>query len=84
MGVQFILLSIVIGSRVFTMNGQVLRLAGPLGLVLAVILQGLFVVAVAETIAEMAYLFPVPNAISSHVKAFVDEDWAWIVGVCYW
>ncbi|ORY60027.1 amino acid permease-domain-containing protein [Pseudomassariella vexata] len=80
----FIVISSVIGTGVFTSNGQALALAGPLGMLFTVIILGLIAIFVGETISELVQVFPVPNAIFEYVYAFVDEDLAWVVGVCYW
>ncbi|KAI6370804.1 hypothetical protein MCOR25_004093 [Pyricularia grisea] len=69
----FILLSIFIGSGIFNINDEVLRLAGPMGLLLAVLLFGV-----------VATLVPVPNAIFEFVDTFVDHGVAWAVGAMYW
>ncbi|KAL8353949.1 hypothetical protein RB601_003685 [Gaeumannomyces tritici] len=82
--IYFIVLSLVIGSGVFNNNGEVLRLAGPMGLLGAVLFFGSVAVCVGETVAELVQLFPVRNAIFEYVEKFVDGDVAWAVGVLYW
>ena len=37
-----------------------------------------------EGTSEMIQCFPVPNAPMEYVKAFVDPDLAWVVGMLYW
>ncbi|KAK3175307.1 hypothetical protein OEA41_002554 [Lepraria neglecta] len=37
-----------------------------------------------EGISEMIQMFPTPNALMEFVRAFVDPDLAWVVGVAYW
>ncbi|KAL8303154.1 hypothetical protein RB600_006860 [Gaeumannomyces tritici] len=85
-GVQifFIILSLVIGSGIFTNNGEVLKIAGPYGLLFAVVIFGSVAVCVGETVGELVQLFPVPNAIFEYVSAFVDKDVAWGVAILYW
>ncbi|TLD18612.1 hypothetical protein PspLS_10131 [Pyricularia sp. CBS 133598] len=61
--IYFILLSVVIGSGVFNNNGEVLLLAGPMGLLLAVSLFDVVAMFVGETVSEFLQLSPVPNAI---------------------
>ncbi len=38
----------------------------------------------AEGLSELTQLFPAPNAIVEYVRAFVDEDLAWVIGIAYW
>jgi amino acid transporter len=37
-----------------------------------------------EGVSEFTQLFPAPNAIVEYVKAFIDEDFGWVVGIAYW
>jgi amino acid permease len=53
-------------------------------MVLAYFIMGLVAIAVMEGVSEMVQLFPAPNAVVEYVKAFVDADLAWVVGVVYW
>ena len=46
--------------------------------------MGLVAIFVMEGVSEFVQLFPVPNAIVEYVRAFVDEDFAWLVGIAYW
>ncbi|KAI8629048.1 amino acid transporter [Xylariaceae sp. FL1651] len=80
----FIVISAVIGTGVFTDNGQVLALAGSLGMLVGVIILGLIAFAVGETVSEFVQVFPAPNGIFEYVHAFVDEEFAWVVAICYW
>ncbi|KAI4597537.1 hypothetical protein KJ359_004239 [Pestalotiopsis sp. 9143b] len=85
-GVQilFIVLSAAIGSGVFNSNGEALRIAGPLGMILAVLILGLIAAMVAETIGEFVRLFPAPNAVYEYVYAFLDEELAVVTALAYW
>ncbi|RAH57611.1 amino acid transporter [Aspergillus piperis CBS 112811] len=80
----FITLSVVIGSGIFTNNGMALAIAGPMGLILAVLIISIVVLAVNECIAELAQQFPVYNSIVEYVRTFVDEDFGWVIGLAYW
>lgn len=71
------------GSGVFTDNGQALALAGPAGLIIAVMLLGLTALSVSETVSELVQKFPAPNAVFEYVATFIDEDLAWPVGIAY-
>lgn len=75
--------SSVIGTGVFTGNAKALELAGPGGFLFAVAILGLLACCVGETISELVQLFPTPNAVFEYVKAFVDEEWAWVVTIQY-
>lgn len=83
-GTQFIVLSAVIGGGIFNNNGLALELAGPAGLITAIIAVGLLAIIVGECVAELVQQFPIYNAIVEYVRVFVDEDLAWVVGIAYW
>ena len=53
-------------------------------MLIAYCIIGLIAIAVMEGVSEMVQLFPAPNAVVEYVKAFVDVDLAWVVGVAYW
>jgi len=53
-------------------------------MLLAFSIIGLVAIAVMEGVSEMVQLFPAPNAVVEYVKAFVDADLAWALGVIYW
>jgi amino acid permease len=81
---QFIIVSTVIGSGVFSGNGIALAVAGPLGLLLNVAGVGLVALCVAETVSELVQLWTMPNALYYYVKYFVDTEAAWVVTALYW
>ncbi|KAI1075590.1 amino acid transporter [Whalleya microplaca] len=80
----FIVISSVIGTGVFTNNGEALTIAGPGGMLVAVVVLGIITIFVGETVSEFVQVFPAPNGIFEYVYAFVDEDLAWVVTICYW
>ncbi|RDH15645.1 amino acid transporter [Aspergillus niger ATCC 13496] len=80
----FITLSVVIGSGIFTNNGMALAIAGPMGLIVAVLIISIVILAVNECIAELTQQFPVYNSIVEYVRTFVDEDLGWVIGLAYW
>lgn len=41
-------------------------------------------IAVSESVGELTQQFPIYNAIVEYVRAFVDEDLGWVIGVAYW
>ena len=79
-----ITISTVIGIIIFSGDGEALGIAGPSGALLAFAVVGLVAICVMEGISEMIQMFPAPNAIMEFVRAFVDPDLAWVVGVAYW
>lgn len=84
LGLQFIVLSGVIGVTIFSSGGEALEIAGPGAVLLAYCIIGLIAVFVMEGVSEMIQLFPAPNAIVEYVAKFVDTDLAWVVGIAYW
>ena len=81
---QMIAISSVIGVTIFYGDGEALEVAGPSGALLAFAIVGIVAICVMEGISEMIQMFPTPNALMEFVRAFVDEDLAWVVGVAYW
>lgn len=80
---QFIIVSAVIGG-VFAPTAQALKIAGPAGALLAIVVGGVIAISVMECVSEFTQLFPAPNAIVEIIAAFVDEDLAWVAGISYW
>lgn len=80
----FIVISAVIGSGIFSNGGPAMEVAGPAGALVALVIMGVIAICVAEGLSELTQLFPAPNAIVEYVRAFVDEDLAWAVGIAYW
>ncbi len=81
---QFIVISSVIGTGIFSGNGDSLATSGPVGLLLNVVVLGLIAICVGETVSEFVQVWGVPNAVYEYVAAFVDEDAAWVVAILYW
>lgn len=79
-----IALSAVVGTGILHGDSEALEVAGPWGMLLAFVLVAITTICVMEPISKMIQMFPAPNAYVEYVKAFVDEDWAWVVGVAYW
>ncbi|KAF1846862.1 uncharacterized protein K460DRAFT_362993 [Cucurbitaria berberidis CBS 394.84] len=46
--------------------------------------MGVIAICVAESLSELTQLFPAPNAIVEYVRAFIDEDFGWVIGIAYW
>jgi yeast amino acid transporter len=53
-------------------------------MLLAYAIIGIISISVMEGVSEMIQLFPAPNAVVEYVKAFVDVDLAWVIGIAYW
>ena len=53
-------------------------------MLLALFIIGIIAAMMMEGVSEFVQLFPAPNAIYHYVRAFVDEDLAWIAGFAYW
>ncbi|KAH6870499.1 hypothetical protein BKA58DRAFT_178087 [Alternaria rosae] len=80
----FIVISAVIGGGIFSNGGPSMKVAGPAGALVALIIMGAITICAAEGLSELTQLFPAPNAIVEYVRAFVDEDLAWVIGIAYW
>jgi amino acid transporter len=80
---QFIAVSAVIGG-VFAPTAQALKIAGPGGALVAIMVGGITAISVMECVSEFTQLFPAPNAIVDIIAAFLCEDWAWVAGIAYW
>lgn len=81
---QMIAFSAVVGITVFYHAGEAVEVAGPGGTLLAFLLLGIISICVMEGVSEMIQMFPAPNAIMEYIRAFVDPDWAWVIGIAYW
>ena len=79
-----ITISAVTGTGIYYGDGSALEVAGPGGMLLAFCPVGIFAVCVMEGISEMAQPFRTPNLLVDAVRAFVDPDLAWVVGIAYW
>jgi amino acid permease len=80
---QFIVISGVIGSGIFSNNGTTLEVAGPVGLIISIICMGIIALCVGESMGELVQKFPVYNAMVEYVRVFVDPDLAFVVGIAY-
>ena len=65
-------------------SGEILRIAGPGGALIAFAVVGLAAIAAMDGHAEMIGLFPIANAKVKFVREFVDRDLATVVGFAYW
>jgi len=84
LGIQFIVISTVVGSGIFINNGEALEISGPAGLIISVVVMSIITIAVGECVGEFTQQFAAPNAIVEYVKTFVDEDLGLVIGLAYW
>jgi yeast amino acid transporter len=64
--------------------GQILRLAGPLAVLLSFAFLGILAWMVMQCISEMLCIWPISGALTVYVREFVDEELGIAVGVAYW
>jgi amino acid transporter len=79
-----ITISGVLGIGLYVRGGMILRLAGPLAVLLSFALVGLLTWGVMQCIAEMLCIWPISGALSNYVTEFVDTELGIAVGVAYW
>lgn len=46
--------------------------------------MGIITISVSECVGEFSQQFAAPNAMVQYVRAFVDEELAYVVGIAYW
>jgi amino acid transporter len=73
-----------LGIGLYVQGGLILRLAGPLAVLLAFALLGLLAWAVMQCVAEMLCIWPISGALTVFVSEFVDVELGIAVGVAYW
>ena len=74
----------IIGITVFSTNGEIIHIAGPAGLLTAVIYIGVTAICTMECLSEFIVWWPISNAMVEYVRAFVDKDLGIAVGITYW
>ncbi|KAH7083883.1 amino acid permease/ SLC12A domain-containing protein [Paraphoma chrysanthemicola] len=79
-----ITISGVLGVGLYVRGGTILRLGGPLAVLLSFALLGLLAWGVMQCIAEMLCIWPISGALSTYVTEFVDVELGIAVGVAYW
>ena len=79
-----IIISAVVGTGILHGDSEALEVAGPGGMLLAFFIVGFAAICVTEVVSEMTQLFPGPCPFVDNVEAFVDPDWAWVIGIAYW
>jgi Amino acid permease len=73
-----------IGMGLVLTSGEVLRLSGSTGVIVAYALMGVVIAAVMSCIAEMVSLIPEAGAITLFPSRFGDASLGFAVGVGYW
>jgi amino acid transporter len=79
-----ITISGVLGVGLYVRGGVILRLGGPLAVLLSFALLGLLAWGVMQCIAELLCIWPISGALSVYVTEFVDVELGIAVGVAYW
>jgi amino acid transporter len=74
----------ILGIGLYVQGGLILRLAGPLAVLLSFALLGLLAWAVMQCMAEMISIWPISGALTVFVSEFVDVELGIAVGVAYW
>lgn len=74
----------ILGIGLYVQGGMILRLAGPLAVLLSFALLGLLAWAVMQCMAEMISIWPISGALTVFVSEFVDVELGIAVGVAYW
>lgn len=79
-----IAMSGTIGLGIFEDPTRVLQNAGAAGVIVSFAIVGFVVMCTLDGVAEMTAQWPVPNAYSQFVAAFVEEQFGTMVGYVYW
>jgi amino acid transporter len=81
---QMITISGMLGVGLYVRGGNILRLGGPIAVILSFALLGLLAWGVMQCIAEMLCIWPISGALNVYVTEFVDVELGIVVGVAYW
>lgn len=79
-----ITISGTLGVGLYVRGGTILRLGGPIAVVLSFALLGALAWGVMQCIAEMLCIWPISGALNVYVTEFVDVELGTVVGVAYW
>lgn len=79
-----ITISGVLGVGLYVRGGTILRLGGPIAVLLSFALLGALAWGVMQCIAEMLCIWPISGALNVYVAEFVDPELGTVVGVAYW
>ncbi|KAL4925373.1 amino acid permease-domain-containing protein [Aspergillus undulatus] len=81
---QMITISGVLGAGLYIRSGTVLRIGGPVAVLISFTVMGLLAWTVMQCIGELLALWPISGALVEFVAKFVDEDLGTAVGIAYW
>jgi amino acid transporter len=73
-----------IGLGLFVDSGEILRIAGPGGGLLAICVVGIGVILLMAGVAEMINHWPISGALVEFVRTFVDNELGIVLGIAYW
>ncbi|KAH7401698.1 amino acid permease/ SLC12A domain-containing protein [Pyrenochaeta sp. MPI-SDFR-AT-0127] len=79
-----ITISGVLGVGLYIRGGVILRLGGPLAVLLSFAILGFLAWGVMQCISEMLCIWPISGALTVYVTEFVDVELGIAVGVAYW
>ncbi|KAF2627713.1 hypothetical protein BU25DRAFT_341274 [Macroventuria anomochaeta] len=79
-----ITISGTLGVGLYVRGGTILRLGGPVAVLLSFALLGALAWGVMQCIAEMLCIWPISGALNVYVAEFVDAELGIAVGVAYW
>ncbi|OCK78101.1 amino acid transporter [Lepidopterella palustris CBS 459.81] len=85
-GIHIFMITIsgVLGVGLYVRSGTILRIGGPVAVLLSFFFLGVLAWLVMQCIAEMLCIWPISGALIEFPRTFVDEDLAITVGVAYW
>jgi amino acid transporter len=79
-----ITISGVLGVGLYVRGGLILRLGGPLAVLLSFSLVGVLAWSVMQCLTEMLCIWPISGALMVFVETFIDKELGITVGVAYW
>ena len=74
----------VLGVGLYVRGRLILRLGGPLAVLLSFAVVGSLAWSVMQCLVEMLCIWPISGAMMVFVDAFIDKELAITVGVAYW
>jgi yeast amino acid transporter len=81
---QCIALSGTLGVGLYVQGGAILRLGGPISLLLSYFIVALIAWSVMQGVAELLCIWPISGALHRFVGKFVDKEIGIATGVAYW
>jgi amino acid transporter len=84
MTIQMITINGTLGVGLYWRGGHILRVGGPLAMILAFLINGVLAWGVMQSITEMLCIWPIPGALDLYVSEFVEPELGIAVGIAYW